>query len=160
MAKLSKEEMARREGMAYALRIAKEKGIDALEEDLKMRNAINLPLRVSKADLDKFSDNVKYNTMRNAINLPLRVSKADLDKFSDNVKYNTILYIKILMAVTMHDEFGFGNKRIKQMFKRFDLKAECIAENYSNWEDQVKIIAEECGIDMETERRDLRTVIK
>lgn len=46
------------------------------------------------------------------------------------------------------------------MFKRFDLKAECIAEDYSNWEDQVKIIAEECGIDMETERRDLRTVIK
>lgn len=133
MAKLSKEEMARREGMAYALRLAKEKGIDALEEDLKMRNAIDLPLRVSKADLDKFSDNVKYNT---------------------------ILYIKILMAVTMHDEFGFGNKRIKQMFKRFDLKAECIAEDYSNWEEQVKIIAEECGIDMETERRDLRTVIK
>ena len=54
MAKLSKEEMARREGMAYALRLAKEKGIDALEEDLKMRNAIDLPLRVSKADLDKF----------------------------------------------------------------------------------------------------------
>ena len=46
------------------------------------------------------------------------------------------------------------------MFKRFDLKAECIAEDYSNWEEQVKIIAEECGIDMETERRDLRTVIK
>lgn len=85
MAKLSKEEQARREGMAYALRLAKEKGIDALEEDLKMRNAIDLPLRVSKADLDKFSDNVKYNT---------------------------ILYIKNLMAVTMHDEFGFGNKRI------------------------------------------------
>ena len=57
---LSKEEQARREGMAYALRLAKEKGIDALEEDLKMRNAIDLPLRVSKADLDKFSDNVKY----------------------------------------------------------------------------------------------------
>ena len=119
--------------MAYALRLAKEKGIDALEEDLKMRNAINLPLRVSKADLSKFSENVKYNI---------------------------VFYIKVLMAVTMHDEFGFGNKRIKQMFKRFDLKAECIAENYSNWEDQVKIIAEECGIDMETERRDLRTVIK
>ncbi len=133
MAKISKEEQARREGMAYALRLAKEKGIDALEEDLKMRNAIDLPLRVSKADLDKFSDNVKYNT---------------------------ILYIKILMAVTMHDEFGFGNKRIKQMFKRFDLKAECIAEDYSTWEEQISIIAEECGIDMDSERRDLRTVIK
>ena len=119
--------------MAYALRLAKEKGIDALEEDLKMRNAIDLPLRVSKADLDKFSDNVKYNT---------------------------ILYIKILMAVTMHDEFGFGNKRIKQMFERFDNKAECIAEDYSTWEEQISIIAEEWGIDMDSERRDLRTVIK
>lgn len=29
MAKISKEEQARREGMAYALRLAKEKGIDA-----------------------------------------------------------------------------------------------------------------------------------
>ena len=85
---MSKEEQARREGMAYALRFAREKGLDALEADLKMRNAIDLPLRVSKADLDKFSDNVKYNT---------------------------VLYVKILMAVTMHDEFGFGNKRIKQM---------------------------------------------
>lgn len=133
MAKLSKEEIARREGMAYALRIAKEKGIEALEEDLKMRNAIDLPCRVSKADLDKFSENVKYNI---------------------------VFYIKVLMAVTMHDEFGFGNKRIKQMFKRFDLKAECLADDYTTWDEQVSIIAEECGIDMETERRDLRTVIK
>ncbi len=29
MARIDKEEQARREGMAYALRIAKEKGIDA-----------------------------------------------------------------------------------------------------------------------------------
>lgn len=115
------------------VRLAREKGLDALEADLKMRNAIDLPLRVSKADLDKFSDNVKYNT---------------------------VLYVKILMAVTMHDEFGFGNKRIKQMFERFDNKAECIAEDYSTWEEQISIIAEECGIDMDSERRDLRTVIK
>lgn len=133
MARMSKEEQARREGMAYALRFAREKGLDALEADLKMRNAIDLPLMVSKADLDKFSDNVKYNT---------------------------VLYVKILMAVTMHDEFGFGNKRIKQMFERFDNKAECIAEDYSTWEEQISIIAEECGIDMDSERRDLRTVIK
>ena len=31
MAKISKEEQARREGMAYALRIAKEKGVEELE---------------------------------------------------------------------------------------------------------------------------------
>ena len=37
MAKISKEEQARREGMAYALRIAKEKGVDGLEHEIKMR---------------------------------------------------------------------------------------------------------------------------
>lgn len=132
MAKLSKEEIARREGMAYALRIAKEKGIEALEEDLKMRNAINLPCRVSKADLDKFSENVKYNI---------------------------VFYIKILMAVTMHDEFGFGNKRIKQMFKRFDLKAECLADDYTTWDEQVSIIAEECGIDMKLGIKDINVTV-
>lgn len=132
MAKLSKEEIARREGMAYALRIAKEKGIEALEEDLKMRNAIDLPCRVSKADLDKFSENVKYNI---------------------------VFYIKILMAVTMHDEFGFGNKRIKQMFKRFDLKAECLADDYTTWDEQVSIIAEECGIDMKFGIKDINVTV-
>ena len=132
MAKLSKEEIARREGMAYALRIAKEKGIEALEEDLKMRNAIDLPCRVSKADLSKFSENVKYNI---------------------------VFYIKVLMAVTMHDEFGFGNKRIKQMFKRFDLKAECLADDYTTWDEQVSIIAEECGIDMKFGIKDVNVTV-
>lgn len=132
MAKLSKEEIARREGMAYALRIAKEKGLDALEEDLKMRNAIDLPCRVSKADLSKFSENVKYNI---------------------------VFYIKVLMAVTMHDEFGFGNKRIKQMFKRFDLKAECLADDYTTWDEQVSIIAEECGIDMKFGIKDINVTV-
>lgn len=33
MAKLSREEQARREGEAYAYKLVKEKGIEALEED-------------------------------------------------------------------------------------------------------------------------------
>lgn len=126
MSRISKEEQARREGMAQALRIAKRSGIEGLEADLKMRNAIDLPCRATKEDLDKFSENVKYNV---------------------------VFYIKTLMAVTMHDEFGFGTKRIKQMFERFDNKAECLAEDYTTWDEQIKIIAEECGIDMEEERK-------
>ena len=42
MAKLSKEEQARREGMSYALRVAREKGIDGLEEELKFRQAYDV----------------------------------------------------------------------------------------------------------------------
>lgn len=47
MSRISKEEQARREGMAQALRIAKKNGIEGLEADLKMRNAIDLPCRAT-----------------------------------------------------------------------------------------------------------------
>lgn len=40
MAKMSKEEQARREGMAYALRLAKEKGIDMETERRDLRTVI------------------------------------------------------------------------------------------------------------------------
>lgn len=50
MSKLSKEEIGRREGMAYAYKLVKEKGIEALEEDLRMRNIYNIPIRVTKDD--------------------------------------------------------------------------------------------------------------
>ena len=53
MSKLSKEEIGRREGMAYAYKLVKEKGIEALEEDLRMRNIYNIPIRVNKEDLKK-----------------------------------------------------------------------------------------------------------
>ena len=46
--KWKEEEKARREGMSYALRIAKEKGIEELEKDLNMRKVVDLPIPVSK----------------------------------------------------------------------------------------------------------------
>ena len=45
------------------MKIAKEKGIDALEEDLKMRNAIGLPVGVDRKALNQFTENVKFNTV-------------------------------------------------------------------------------------------------
>ena len=42
------EEKARREGMSYALKIAREKGIEELEKDLNMRKVVDLPIPVSK----------------------------------------------------------------------------------------------------------------
>ena len=120
MARIDKEEQARREGMAYALRIAKEKGIDALEEDLKMRNAIGLPVGVDRKALNQFTENVKFNTVDTMV---------------------------ILMAVTLHDEFGFGEKRVQRAIDRFMFKANCLDEDYTTWQEQIEILKEECGID-------------
>ena len=89
--KWKEEEKARREGMSYALRIAKEKGIEELEKDLNMRKVVDLPIPVSKKALEECIDNIKNNTV---------------DTFV------------ILMIATLHDEFGFGEKRIQRAIDR------------------------------------------
>lgn len=116
----SKEEQARREGMSYALRYAREHGLDALEEDLKKRGAYNIPVRIDGKALQEFTDNAK------------------------NMMLDAIL---ILASVTLHDEFGFGRERLNRFKKRFNFKAECIGENYTDWSDQISILKEECGLE-------------
>ena len=127
MAKINKEEQWRREGMSYALKIAKEKGIDGLEEELKIRNATQLPLKVS------------VKAMEECIN---------------NIKNQTVDTVVVLMAATLHDEFGFGEKRVQRAINRFDLKAECLSEGYCTWQDQIDIIKEELGIELGIRRND------
>ena len=113
------EEKARREGMSYALKIAKEKGIEELEKDLKLRKVVDLPIPVSKKALEECINNIKNNTV---------------DTFV------------ILMIATLHDEFGFGEKRIQRAIDRFNFKAECLAEDYCSWEDYIQTIKDELGI--------------
>ena len=121
MAKLNKEEQWRREGMSYALKIAREKGIDELEKELKIRNATQLPLKVSVKAMEECVNNIKNQTIDTVI---------------------------ILMAATLHDEFGFGEKRVQRAIDRFDLKAECLSDGYCTWQDQIDIIKEEIGIEL------------
>ena len=117
----NKEEQARMEGMAQALRIAKTKGIDGLEADLKMRNITGLPCAVSRAAMDECIMNIKYNV---------------IDTFT------------ILVAYTLHEKFGFGKTRLNRFIHDFNFQAECLDEDYCTWEDQIEILRQECGLDL------------
>ena len=123
----NKEEQARMEGMAQALRIAKTKGIDGLEADLKMRNITGLPCAVSRAAMDECIMNIKYNV---------------IDTFT------------ILVAYTLHDKFGFGKTRLNRFIHDFNFQAECLDEDYCTWEDQIKILRQECGLDLSIRKND------
>lgn len=127
MAKESKEEIARREGMTYALRIAKEKGIEGLEEEIKFRGITKIPLSVSRSACD------------DAIN---------------RIKLNTIDTITILFAATLRDEFDFGTKRVQRALDRFNDKAENIIGNYCTWDDYIQVIQEELGITLSIRKND------
>lgn len=119
---LSKEEQARREGMVYSLRVAKERGIEGLEKDLKMRNATKMPLAVDKKATDEVIDMLAENCRR------------------------TVL---LLMAYTVHDKFGFGKKRLNDLMDAFEENTQYLFEGYLNWNDLIEIMKDECGIDYE-----------
>ena len=123
----NKEEQARMEGMAQALRIAKAKGIDGLEADLKMRNITGLPCAVSRAAMDECIMNIKYNVV---------------DTFT------------ILVTYTLHEKFGFGKTRLNRFIHDFNFQAECLDEDYCTWEDQIEILRQECGLDLGIRKND------
>ena len=129
----NKEEQARMEGMAQALRIAKTKGIDGLEADLKMRNITGLPCAVSRAAMDECIMNIKYNVV---------------DTFT------------ILVAYTLHEEFGFGKTRLDRFIRDFNFQAECLDEDYCTWEDQIEILRQECGLDLNIRKNDKDVRVK
>lgn len=120
MSSLKKDEQLRREGMSYALRVAKENGVEGLENELHRRNASEVPLRITKAQMQQYSESVKENVVN---------------------------HILLLSLVTLRDEFEFGAKRLKQFQERFTDKASCIAGDWTTWEERVKVLAEEVGIE-------------
>lgn len=119
MGKISKEEAARFSGADWMIRYAKEHGLEAAEKELEMRGVRHLPLGVKESDLVNFSNREKKNTIATMI---------------------------LMACATLHDEFGFGYDRMNRFIDRFNLKTECLVDDYVSWEDLQQTLAEEIGI--------------
>lgn len=124
MAKRDDYLQGRNEGMAFALKIAKEGGIEALEKEIRMRNIWGLHTNV---------------TMK------------DIQDIKNKITLQVIDIITCVALLTVHDEFGFGQKRGLRFLKRFDQKVDCVVGDPDDGqtvslEDYVKVIDEEMGI--------------
>lgn len=85
----------RNEGMAFALRIAREKGVDELEKEIARRNISGVNARLTHQEIDQASDRIKQMVL------------------------DTVL---AMSCMTLHDEFGFGKDRLIRFKKRFSDK--------------------------------------
>lgn len=121
MGKVDKLEQARREGMAYAHKVVKEKGIEGLEQEMKFRNITRAPIGVERATTDLFT-----NTCKRAI-------------FSS---------MTCLVLMILRDEYGFGKVRGERFLEQFQNKAECLLKDFASWEDFRETIKEEMNIDI------------
>lgn len=123
-AKWEEIEQARRDGMGYALRIAREKGIEGLEDEIRFRNIS----RVSVAMVSVAMSSKEYIELRE--NLGKKISQVVLT----------------LAEITLRDEFGFGKSRLEKFADRLTEKAGCVAENYTTVEEQLEILEKETGM--------------
>lgn len=119
MSKLSKEELARFQGAAWALRMVEEKGLEAAQKDLDQRGIRHLPLACQKKDIRAFEEYEKKNTLA------------------------TVL---MMTCMTLRDEYGFGFDRMNRFIRRFNTKTECLVDGYVNWKELQETIREETGI--------------
>ncbi len=116
----------RNEGMAFALKIAKEGGVEALEKEIRMRNIWGLHVNVPMKDLKDIKDKVT-----------LRVK-------------DIVVGVALL---TLRDEFGFGGKRGQRFLKRFEQKVECVIGDPEDGrsvtlEDYLRAVKDEMGISL------------
>lgn len=130
MSKPNKETQWRMEGMLYALKVAKEKGVEALEKEIKTRGFFKLSIGISQKEWDEVLDYLVKNL---------------------HSTYKTVT------GMVLHDEFGFGKKRLSDFEILFDKKTrdavefDYLGQHYVTMEDYAAELTKkyEMHIDME-----------
>lgn len=122
MAKTDKTFQWRMEGMLFAHKILQEKGADALEKEIKLRNYLKLDVWARMEDVRELENTLSTNLYNSFV--------------------STMMY-------TIHDEFGFGKSRLQRLKESFDRKIENIfdldwlGQHYVRFEDYAKYLEAE-----------------
>lgn len=112
----------RNDGFALALKIAREGGVEALEEECRIRGVTGINVNMSQKELDQALLPIKELTIR------------------------TLLAMSI---ATLRDEYGFGKDRLQRFVNRFMEKTTCLEEGWVTWQEICENIQDETGIKIE-----------
>lgn len=121
MSNLKDYNRGRNDGLAMALRIAEEDGIEGLRKEIKFRGVTGIHTTLAKKELDQASKQIKEMTLDTMI---------------------------VLAVATLHDEFDFGQKRCQRFMDRLELKAGCLIDDLATWPDYIKAIKDEIGLEL------------
>lgn len=121
MSNLKDYNRGRNDGLAMALRIAEEDGIEGLRKEIKFRGVTGIHTTLAKKELDQASKQIKEMTLDTMI---------------------------VLAVATLHDEFDFGQKRCQRFMDRLELKAGCLIDDLATWTDYIKAIKDEIGLEL------------
>lgn len=120
--KISKEYRNQLEGMNFALRYAKEHGIEELEAEVKRRGAYEMPLQLPRHAIRKAEEQLAQTTIETVC----------------------------LMAVScVRDTFGIGKERMERFLDKFAIRTQCLCDGDIAWEDLQEQIKEEIGLELD-----------
>lgn len=118
MARISKEELARIQGLQRALEIAEARGIEGLREEVRLRSATKFPIKCDMKDV-----------------------QAALEEIQDNI-LSTVLLMSVLV---LREEFEFGKKRIERYSDKFKANTEQLHSGDLTWRDTLEAMEQETG---------------
>lgn len=118
MARISKEELARIQGLQRALEIAEARGIEGLREEVRLRSATKFPLKCDMKDVQEA-----------------------LEEIQDNI-LSTVLLMSVLV---LREEFKFGKQRIERFSDKFKSNTEQLHSGDLTWRDTLEAMEQETG---------------
>lgn len=128
MARISKEEQARRDGMQWALRIAEKGGLDALRHECEIRGIHE--------------------------EIPVGVSQKELQALSENVERCAVDCTLVMTLHTLIDEFDFTEEMCNRFKERYNSKTECLLSDYTTWSDIIVSLSEDINMKLEIRKRE------
>lgn len=127
MAKISKEEQARRDGMLWAYHVAQQDGIEALKKEIDKRGIQDIPVGIRDKELQKLYD----ETERLAVDCTL-----------------------VMTLHTLVDEFDFNEEQCNRFKARYNSKTECLLDKYTSWKEIIETLSEELNLKLNIHKRE------
>ena len=124
MNKMMEYTRGRNDGLDLALKIVKNGGVEALEEEIKFRGATGVHLGLCKKEVEASVEKIKTKV---------------LDLFM------------VLTVAALHDEYGFGAVRSGRVLDKIQEGAMLISNDMATWEDYINAIKEETGMKIDIE---------
>ena len=109
-------------GMIRARNIVKEKGIEELDREIRMRGLLKVPVTVTTEKINKWSEDIKENIYNNMLTATL---------------------------YALHEEFGFGNKYNEIALQAMDF--DWLGQHYVSLEDYAKDLNERYDMNLDSD---------
>lgn len=117
-----KEDRIWSEGFGRAYRIMCEGGPEALHKEARFRSITGFESRLTLTELDQATA-------------------------GEQIKELTYRMVRLAMLAALHDEFGFGQKRLQKVMIAFDKLAQYMDRGWCFWADLEQELKEQTGID-------------